>query len=51
VLGQSRVRAGSYMFLVVYWPLIGGFIAFILLAVLLGWVIDSRGGDADRDRH
>jgi hypothetical protein len=39
------------MFLVVYWPLIGGFIAFILLAVLLGWVIDSRGGDADRDRH
>jgi hypothetical protein len=39
------------MFLVVYWPLIGGFIAFILLAVLLGWVIDSRGGDADRDHH
>jgi hypothetical protein len=32
----------------VYWPLIGGFIAFILLAVLLGWVIDSRGGDGDR---
>jgi hypothetical protein len=39
------------MFTGVYWPLIVGFIAFVLLAVLLGWVIDSRGGDADRDRH
>jgi len=24
----------------VFWPLIGGFIAFVLLAVLLGWVLD-----------
>jgi hypothetical protein len=33
----------------VYWPLIGGFIAFVLLAVLLGWIMDSsRRGDADR---
>jgi hypothetical protein len=39
------------MFTGVYWPLIVGFIAFVLLAVLLGWVIDSRGGDADRDHH
>jgi hypothetical protein len=39
------------MFIGVYWPLIVGFIAFVLLAVLLGWVIDSRGGGADRDRH
>jgi len=32
-----------------YWPLIGGFIAFVLIAVLLGWIMDtSRGGDADR---
>jgi hypothetical protein len=23
-----------------YWPLIGGFIAFVLLAVLLGWILD-----------
>jgi hypothetical protein len=23
-----------------YWPLIGGFIAFILIAVLLGWILD-----------
>jgi hypothetical protein len=30
-----------------YWPLIGGFIAFILVAVLLGWIMDvsSRGDD------
>ena len=27
-----------------YWPLIGGFIAFVLLAVLLGWIMDP-------DRH
>jgi hypothetical protein len=39
------------MFTGVYWPLIGGFIAFILLAVFLGWVIDSRGGGTGRDRH
>jgi hypothetical protein len=29
-----------------FWPLIGGFIAFVLLAVILGWVMDtSRHGD------
>jgi hypothetical protein len=36
----------------VYWPLIGGFIAFVLLAVFLGWLMDtSRHGDAGRDGH
>jgi F0F1-type ATP synthase assembly protein I len=35
-----------------YWPLIGGFIAFILLAVFLGWLMDpSRHGDAGPDGH
>jgi hypothetical protein len=35
-----------------YWPLVGGLIAFILLAVFLGWVMDtSRHGDADSDGH
>jgi hypothetical protein len=35
-----------------YWPLIGGFIAFVLLAVLMGWVTDpSRHGGGDRDGH
>jgi hypothetical protein len=33
-----------------YWPLIGGFVAFVLLAVFLGWVMD-RGGDAGHDGH
>jgi len=36
----------------VYWPLIGAFIAFVLLAVFLGWVMDgSRHGDANDDGH
>jgi len=30
-----------------YWPLIGGFIAFVLLAILLGWIIQSS---QSRDR-
>jgi hypothetical protein len=35
-----------------YWPLIGGLIAFILLAVFLGWLMDpSRHGDAGHDGH
>jgi hypothetical protein len=35
-----------------YWPLIGGFIAFILLAVLIGWLTDtSRHNDAGHDGH
>jgi hypothetical protein len=35
-----------------YWPLAGGFIAFILLCLFLGWVTDaSRGGGANQDRH
>jgi hypothetical protein len=30
----------------VFWPLIGGFIAFVLLALLLGWILDpARRGD------
>jgi biotin transporter BioY len=29
-----------------YWPLIGGLIAFVLVAVLMGWIMDtSRRGD------
>jgi hypothetical protein len=32
----------------VYWPLLGGFIAFIVLSVILGWILSgSRRGDAD----
>jgi hypothetical protein len=37
---------------VMYWPLIGGFIVFILIAVLLGWILDPdrRAGDG-RNGH
>ena len=35
-----------------YWPLIGGFIAFLVIAVFLGWILDpDRAGGQDRDRH
>ncbi len=30
----------SYRLRRVYWPLIGGFIAFVLLALLIGWIVD-----------
>jgi hypothetical protein len=32
-----------------FWPLIGGFIAFVLLTVLIGWLVDpARRRDADQ---
>jgi hypothetical protein len=31
-----------------FWPLIGGFIAFVLLAILLGWIMDTS---RRRDGH
>jgi hypothetical protein len=35
-----------------FWPLIGGFIAFVLLSIFLGWLMDpSRRGDASGDSH
>jgi hypothetical protein len=31
-----------------FWPLIAGFVAFVLLAVFMGWVMDtSRHGERD----
>lgn len=36
------------MFPPMYWPLIGGFIAFVLLAIVMGYVMDQgRKGDSD----
>jgi hypothetical protein len=37
----------------VFWPLIGGFIAFVLITILIGWLVDpSRRGDSGPDgRH
>lgn len=37
------------MFRAMYWPLLGGFIVFVLFALLMGWITDaSRRG---RDDH
>jgi hypothetical protein len=33
-----------------YWPLIGGFIAVVLLTLLIGWWVDASRQD-DSDRH
>lgn len=44
----DRASRRSYMFRPMFWPLAGGLIAFILVAILLGWILDpSRRGDAD----
>jgi len=39
------------MFPAMYWPLIGGFVAFVLVAILLGWIMDTsrHGGGANHD--
>jgi hypothetical protein len=35
-----------------FWPLIAGFVAFVLLAVFMGWIMDtSRHGERDGERH
>jgi hypothetical protein len=41
------------MFTAMFWPLIGGFVAFILVAIFMGWVTDAsrRGGGTDHDGH
>ena len=32
-----------------FWPLAAGFIAFVLLSLLLGWILDSsRSGDSEK---
>jgi hypothetical protein len=36
----------------VFWPLIGAFIAFVLLAIVIGWWVDpDRAGDSGQDGH
>jgi hypothetical protein len=46
----SRELGRTDMFRAMFWPLIGAFIAFVLLALLLGWVMDSSRHDG-ADRH
>jgi hypothetical protein len=50
--GPQRHAAGLLYRVRMFWPLIVGFVLFVLLAVLLGWVMDpSRHGDAGKDGH
>jgi F0F1-type ATP synthase assembly protein I len=35
-----------------YWPLIGGFIAVVLITILIGWILDSsRRRHPDSEGH
>jgi hypothetical protein len=35
-----------------FWPLIGGFIAIVLLTIFIGWAVDpGRHKGADGDHH
>ena len=36
------------MFPAMFWPLIGGLIAFVLFALLMGWIMDKPSRDAGR---
>jgi hypothetical protein len=38
--GRTCAPAIPYIFSIMWWPLIGGFIAFVLIAVLIGWWVD-----------
>jgi hypothetical protein len=51
LLGSFRL--GSYKVpSPMYWPLAAGFIAFVLIAVIIGWILDpDRHGGAGNDRH
>lgn len=38
------------MFAPMYWPLIAGFIAVVLVTILIGWIVEApRRRDADRN--
>jgi hypothetical protein len=39
------------MFPRMFWPLIGGLIAFVLLALIMGWIIDRPTQNGDGHGH
>ncbi len=39
--GAPHAAGRSVYVYAMYWPLIGGFIAFVLLAIFMGWVMDT----------
>ncbi len=38
------------MFTSMYWPLIGGLIAIVLISILMGWVLDTSRRDREPER-
>jgi hypothetical protein len=34
-----------------YWPLLGAFIAFVLFAIFMGWVMDAQNRDGGDHHH
>jgi di/tricarboxylate transporter len=44
----TQASAPAYMFPAMFWPLIGGLIAFVLFALLMGWIMDKPSRDAGR---
>jgi len=48
--GATLAPARLDMVRTMYWPLIGGFVAFLLLLLLMGWIMDTSGRD-ERDRR
>ncbi len=34
-----------------YWPLLGGLIAIVLISVLMGWIMDTSRRDRDAERR
>jgi hypothetical protein len=35
----------------VFWPLIGGFIAVLVLTILIGWIVDTRARRTPDQHH
>ncbi len=47
--GCDACRLPGRYVVAMFWPLIGGFIAFVLLAIFMGWIMDpARRGDIDK---
>jgi hypothetical protein len=45
---SGLARLGRVVFAAVYWPLIIGFVCFVLVTILIGWIVDAprrRGTD------
>ena len=46
--GAAHARPRSNILRPVFWPLAGGFIAFLIILVLIGWAVDRS---ERRSRH